>query len=87
MIFSNLPLITTSEYLGPDTASASHHLSIQYLLLQLISSNLTLERLLACCKLSWLIHLLSYCLLRQCPVCHEPFDLCGSYSTACTMCP
>jgi len=42
MIFSDLPLIiTTSEYLGPDTASASHHLSIQYLLLQLISSHLT----------------------------------------------
>lgn len=43
------------------------HLSIQYLLLQLISSNLTLERLLACCEVSWLIELPSYC-LQSCSV-------------------
>jgi len=68
MILGDLPLIiNTSEYLGSDTASASYHLSIQYLLLQLISSNLTLERLLACCKVNWLIELPSYC-LQSCSV-------------------
>lgn len=60
MRFSDLHLIITftSEYLCPDPASASHHLSIQYVLLQHVSSNLTLERLLACCQVSWLIELL-----------------------------